>query len=204
MNYITRKFAYLKICSFILLAIYTLITCGCSQEVQNVCSTPDVIQKLNYDFGYEVASNTNLPQIEFSNFKIMQSQNLVTYCRARAEIRGDATDLTNVLLAKLGSKNFKSKEVLLKKQDPVKMTQSQINQLYPYLAVFYLLRYKHIAPPFKKYDIVMQVDYTVNNQNHYLTGVNYNDDIFRIVFRKLAADIESSSRDLSVISVLKR
>lgn len=191
-----------------LITVFTaLLACtlsGCSAEQDNICANPEVKKKLRYDFGYEIASNTSLPQMEFSRFKLQRAQNLVTYCSARAEISGTAEGLLNVLIAKLGSRNFRAKQVSLRKVDPVTLTHNQVQELYPYLAVFYLHRYKSTLPKFKTYKMVMQVDYTVNNQNYYLSGVDYDADLFRMIFKVLSNDLESSQRDLPVISVLRR
>lgn len=186
----------------VIIGMITLI--GCSKQDVSVCSDTQTISRLRYDFGYELAANSNLPQIKFSNAHKLKDMDSVVWCQAKASISGTADKLTAVLVAKLGSKNWESRNEGIKRVDPITLTADQIDRLYPYLAAFYLLRYKHTVNQSHEYDISMQVVYTVNKKDGLLVGIDYDSDIFRQVFRQISDDITPSRRDLPVISVMGR
>jgi hypothetical protein len=188
---------------FFLLSFSTLLI-GCSEKEVNICSDKETIKRLSYDFGYEIAANSKLPQIEFTNMHKLKDMNSVAWCQARASVKGSADELTSMLIAKLGSKNWQSRHDSLYRVDPTTLSATQIDSLYSYLAVFYLLRYKNTVNQFHEYDVSMQVVYTVNKIDGILVGIDYDHDIFRLIFKEISNDIESSRRDLPVISVMRR
>lgn len=162
------------------------------------------LRKLRLDFGYELASNSSLPQVEYSNIRIQKEQNTVVYCHARAGIEGNSENIIKVLIAKIGAKNFKSIESSLTSLEPQNFSEEKFNQLYPYLATFYLKRYSRTLPRSKNYEIALFVDYTVNKTNYHISGINYDRDLFYEAFHLMAKDLKPSENDTRAISILNR
>ena len=196
---------YHKVGLLAITLIFSSLIQGCDKKVEtNACANPEALRKLRLDFGYELASNSSLPQVEYSNIRIQKEQNTVVYCHARAGIEGNSENIIKVLIAKIGAKNFKSIESSLTSLEPQNFSEEKFNQLYPYLATFYLKRYCRTLPRSKNYEIALFVDYTVNKTNYHISGINYDRDLFYEAFHLMAKDLKPSENDTRAISILNR
>ena len=88
--------------------------------------------------------------------------------------------------------------------EPQNFSEEKFNQLYPYLATFYLKRYSRTLPRSKNYEIALFVDYTVNKTNYHISGINYDRDLFYEAFHLMAKDLKPSENDTRAISILNR
>ena len=93
--------AFLFLRTIIPLAVL-LLTQGCGSDPEELCHGAETEQALKYSFSYELLSRQDLPQAEFTDFRLMgESASLVT-CEARLRITGDAPGLQEMLRARFG------------------------------------------------------------------------------------------------------
>ncbi len=175
---------------------------ACNNPQTNACNAPETIKHLRLDYGYEIASNPALPQMQYYDVQLLREMDSMVWCKATASVHGNGKELTDLLIAKLGRRNWQEKKATLQHTDISLLSPAKIHSLVPYLTVFYLQKYQANLPPDHDYQISMQVTYAVNKQSNYLTSVDYSKDVFQEVSQHLRTDLSVSQEDAKLLQVM--
>lgn len=103
----------LRIFRAFFLAVAGICFVACTADNGELCQGEQVEKSLKHSFSYELLSQQELPQAEFSGFRVLKESGSFVTCEARLRIEGDASGLQKALMARFGVKRFHKYEGLI-------------------------------------------------------------------------------------------